>query len=210
LQEIIPSYELASSRISIHEDRVMRAKVIAFAVRRDSLVLDLGAGPGVLSKLVASNGGEPVLLDVSQVMLETSHFPNRIRGVFEFLPFREGIFDSVVSGFALRDSHDLQRAVWELARVLSPGGRLSFCDLGKPDSVLAAVMVAVYLKVAPAVIGLVTAGLTGLRYGSLYDTYVLTLHNSELKALLSRHFGSVKMDETQLGGSIVVKCVKSG
>jgi len=208
LQEIIPSYEEASSIISIYADRRMRADSIAFAVRRGSLVLDLGAGPGVMSRLVAMKGGDPVLLDVSQAMLAASRFPNRVRGTFEFLPFRDGVFDSVVSGFALRDAHDLPKAVGQLALVLKPDGKLGFCDLGKPDSALAALIVALYLRTVPGVIGLATAGLVGLRYGSIYDTYVLALHNSELKALLSRHFGTVEIDESQVGGSIVAKCTK--
>ncbi len=208
MQEIIPSYEEASSIISMYADKRMRARSIAFAVRPGSLVLDLGAGPGVMSRLVAAKGGVPVLLDVSSAMLAASRFPNRVRAAFEFLPFRDGVFDSVVSGFALRDAHDLPRAVRQLSQALKPGGRLSFCDLGKPDSAVAALIVALYLRTAPGIIGLATAGLVGLKYGSIYDTYVLALHNSELKALLSHHFGSVEIEETQFGGSIVAKCVK--
>lgn len=208
LQDIIPSYEEASSIISIYADRRMRAASIEFAVQTESLVLDLGAGPGVMSRLVTEKGGEPVLLDVSIAMLSASRFPNRVRAIFEFLPFREGVFDAVVSGFALRDAHDLSQAVGQLASVLKRGGRLSFCDLGKPDSAVTALIVAFYLRTAPGIIGLATAGLVGLKYGSIFDTYVLSLHNTELKALLSRRFGSVEIEETQFGGSIVAKCIK--
>ena len=208
LQEIIPSYEEASSRIAIHADRRMRAESVAFAVQRGSLVLDLGAGPGVMSRLVAAKGAEPVLLDVSQAMLAASRFPNRVRAAFEFLPFRESVFGGVVSGFALRDAQDLPRALGQLSRVTKLGGKLGFCDLGKPDSAVAALVVALYLRLVPSIVGLATAGVVGLRYGSIYDTYVLLLHNSELKALLSSHFGSVEIEETQFGGSIVAKCVK--
>ncbi|MGD0396438.1 MAG: methyltransferase domain-containing protein [Nitrososphaerales archaeon] len=208
LQRLVPSYEEASSRIAIHADGQMRVGTVAFAVRRGSLVLDLGAGPGEMSRLVAAKGGAPILLDVSQAMLAASHFPNRVRAVFEFLPFREGVFDAVVSGFALRDAQDLPRAIGQLSRVLKPLGRLGFCDLGKPDSAVAALAVALYLRLVPSIVGLATAGAVGLRYGSIYDTYVLVLHNSDLKALLSSRFGSVELEKRQLGGSIVVKCVK--
>jgi demethylmenaquinone methyltransferase/2-methoxy-6-polyprenyl-1,4-benzoquinol methylase len=208
LQRLVPSYEEASSRIAIHADGQMRVGTVAFAVRRGSLVLDLGAGPGEMSRLVAAKGGAPILLDVSQAMLAASHFPNRVRAVFEFLPFREGVFDAVVSGFALRDAQDLPRAIGQLSRVLKPLGRLGFCDLGKPDSAVAALAVALYLRLVPSIVGLATAGAVGLRYGSIYDTYVLVLQNSDLKALLSSRFGSVELEKRQLGGSIVVKCVK--
>ena len=209
LQEIIPSYERASSRISLFEDRRMRLEAVSFAARRGGLVLDIGAGPGTMSRLVVSAGGEPVLLDASRVMLKASGFRNIVSGVFECLPFRDGVFDGAVAGFSLRDAHDLITALSETSRVLKRGGCFALCDLGKPDDPLKALGVAFYLRVIPSLIGLVSAGRVGLRYGSLFDTYVLTLHNSELRSLLSRYLGVASTHETQMGGAIVVRCVKS-
>jgi demethylmenaquinone methyltransferase / 2-methoxy-6-polyprenyl-1,4-benzoquinol methylase len=209
LQAILPSYELASSRISLFMDRRMRREAVAFAVRRGNLVLDLGSGPGTLSRVVATAGGDPVLLDASRSMLKASKFPNAVQAVFEYLPFRKGVFDGAVSGFAVRDAHDLKAALGELANTLKPGARFAICDLGKPDGPLRALVVGMYLRVVPSVIGLATAGRVGLRYGSLYDTYVLVLHNSDLAALLGRYVGRTSIHETQMGGSIVAKCVKA-
>ncbi|MDA4126327.1 MAG: methyltransferase domain-containing protein [Thaumarchaeota archaeon] len=209
LQEIVPSYERASSRISIFEDRRMRLEAVSFAARRGGLVLDLGAGPGTMSRLVVSAGGEPVLLDASRIMLKASGFPNIVSAVFECLPFRDGVFDGAVAGFALRDAHDLLTALAELSRILKRGGRFGLCDLGKPDGPLRALGVAFYLRVVPSLVGLASAGRVGLRYGSLFDTYVLTLHNSELQSLLARCLGEASSHETQMGGAIVVRCVKS-
>ncbi|HYB45446.1 MAG TPA: methyltransferase domain-containing protein [Nitrososphaerales archaeon] len=208
LQEIIPSYELASSRISLYADKRMRAEAIGYAVGRGSLVLDLGAGPGTMSHLVEARGGEPVLVDVSRMMLRVSSFQNRVQAVFEHLPFREGVFDAVVSGFALRDSHDLKVALGQIAGVVRRGGRFAFADLGKPDSAFGFLLVGFYLRVVPNVIGLLTTGRSGLRYGSIFDTYMLTLRNSVLASALSRLFGSVEVHGTQFGGSVVVKCSK--
>jgi len=209
LQEILPSYELASSRISLFADRRMRLEAVGFATRKGGLVLDLGAGPGTMSRAVATAGGDPVLLDASRVMLSASGFTNAVQGVFEYLPFREGVFDGAVSGFAVRDAHDLRAALRQLALVLKPGSRFAICDLGKPDDPIREVLVAFYLRVVPSIIGLATAGRSGLLYGSLFDTYVLVLHNSELTAMLSRYLGPTTIHETQMGGSIVVKCVRS-
>ena len=209
LQEILPSYELASSRISLFMDRRMRREAVAFAVRRGDLVLDLGSGPGTLSRVVATAGGDPVLLDASRAMLKASRFANTVQAVFEYLPFRRGVFDGAVSGFAVRDAHDLKAALGELADALKPGAKFAICDLGKPDDPLRALVVGMYLRVVPSVIGLATAGRVGLRYGSLYDTYVLVLHNSDLAALLGRYVGRTSIHETQMGGSIVAKCVKA-
>jgi demethylmenaquinone methyltransferase/2-methoxy-6-polyprenyl-1,4-benzoquinol methylase len=208
LQVIIPSYEHASSRISLHADRRMRAEAVSFAVKKGDLVLDLGAGPGTLSRVVEKAGGDPVLLDASRAMLKASGFPMTVQAIFEFLPFRAEAFDAAVSGFAVRDAHDLRTALAQLARVLKPGSHFGICDLGKPDDPARGVAVAMYLRVMPSVIGLATAGRVGLRYASLFDTYALVLHNSELKAILGHYIGPTSIHEMQLGGSIVVKCVR--
>ena len=208
LERIIPSYELASSRISLYADKRMRAEAISFAVARGSLVIDLGAGPGTMSRLAQRRGGEPVLVDASMPMLRSSKFVNRVRAVFESLPFRDGVFDSAISGFALRDAHELKPALAEAARVIKARGKLGFCDLGKPDSVLAAVLIALYIRVVPNVVGLLTYGRGGLRYGSLFDTYALVLHNSQLASVVAGFFSEVKLHEMQLGGALVVKCQK--
>ena len=208
LQRIIPSYELASSRISLHHDRRMRAEVVAFAVRRGSSVLDLGSGPGTLSKLVEEAGGKPVLVDASRPMLSAAPFEDKVQGTFEHLPFKEGVFDSVVSGFAVRDSVDLGAALSQVHRVLKEGGRFAFCDLGRPESSLRALVIATYLRTLPSLIGLITAGKEGLRYGSLFDTYMLVLNNSELKSALSVVFRGVSLREGQMGGSVVVTCLR--
>lgn len=208
LQKIIPTYEVASSRIALHEDKRMRAEAVRFAVDAGPLVMDLGAGPGTMSRLVRAKGAVPVLVDVSRMMLSASDFDNRVQAVFEHLPFREGAFDSAVSGFALRDSHDLVEALRQVARVVRPGGRFALADLGKPDSVARMLGVGLYLRVAPNVIGFVTTGRTDLSYGSIFDTYVLTLRNSQLASLLSTLFSTVDLHETQFGGSIVIKCVR--
>jgi demethylmenaquinone methyltransferase/2-methoxy-6-polyprenyl-1,4-benzoquinol methylase len=209
LQVILPSYEVASSRISLFEDRRMRLEAAGFATSRNGLILDLGSGPGTLSRVVRAKGGNPVLLDASRAMLRASGFPNAVQAVFEHLPFRQGSFDGAVSGFAIRDSHDLKAALAQLSAVLKPDSKLGICDLGKPDDPIRALMVALYLRVVPSVIGLATTGRVGLRYGSLFDTYVLVPRNSELKALLDYFLGPTTVHATQMGGSIVVKCTKS-
>ncbi|HXY56024.1 MAG TPA: methyltransferase domain-containing protein [Nitrososphaerales archaeon] len=208
LQVIIPSYERASSRISLFADRRMRSEAVSFATVKGGLMLDLGAGPGTMSRGVSRAGGDPVLLDASRAMLKCSGYPNAVQGVFEYLPFRREAFDGAVSGFAVRDAHDLRTALSQVASVLKPGARLAICDLGKPDGVVREVLVGYYLRVVPSIIGLATTGRVGLRYASLYDTYVLVLRNSDLVALLERYLGPTTLHEMQAGGAIVVKCTR--
>ncbi len=208
LEGIVPSYEKASSRISLFSDVRMRDESVAYAVTKGALVLDLGAGPGTMSKAVTREGGDPILLDVSRAMLSASKFADRVQATFEELPFRDSTFDAIVCGFALRDARDLVTAVSETSRVLKSGGRFSFCDLGKSDSTLKMLMMSCYLLTVPSMIGLASTGRAGLRYGSLYQTYLLTLRNTQLCSLLSRFFPSVSLSKTRMDGAIVVKCSK--
>jgi demethylmenaquinone methyltransferase/2-methoxy-6-polyprenyl-1,4-benzoquinol methylase len=208
LEAIIPIYEKGSSRISLFSDKAMREEVATFAAEGEAgaLVLDLGAGPGTLSRVVAHAGGDPVLADASRKMLARAREFDRVQCVFEYLPFRPGAFGAAVAGFSLRDSQDLETALTEIRRAIRPGGRFAFCDLGKPVSRVKAALVGGYIRVAPPLIGFLTGGRAGLRFGSLHDTYKLVLDNKKLVNLLGGYFGDVTIKERQMGGSIVVRC----
>jgi demethylmenaquinone methyltransferase / 2-methoxy-6-polyprenyl-1,4-benzoquinol methylase len=208
LEAIIPIYEKGSSRISLFSDKAMREDVAYFAVagEKGAPVLDLGAGPGTLSRVVARAGGSPVLADASRKMLSMAPGFDRVQCVFEFLPFRPGAFGAAVAGFSLRDSQDLETALTQIRQAIRPGGRFAFCDLGKPASKVKAALVGAYIRVAPPLIGFITGGRKGLKFGSLRDTYKLVLDNASLCRLLSSYFRDVAITERQMGGSIVVRC----
>jgi len=208
LEAIIPIYEKGSSRISLFSDKAMREEVASFAVEgeKGALVLDLGAGPGTLSRVVARAGGRPVLADASRKMLANASEFDRVQCVFEHLPFRPGTFHAAVAGFSLRDSQDLETALTQIRATIRQGGRFAFCDLGKPSSRVKARLVGAYIRVAPPLIGFLTGGRPGLRFGSLHDTYRLVLDNKSLAKVLSGYFASVVVKERQMGGSVVVRC----
>ncbi|MGD0637918.1 MAG: methyltransferase domain-containing protein [Nitrososphaerales archaeon] len=206
LESIIPIYETGSSRIALFSDSRMRDEVVKFAVGGPGLVLDLGSGPGTMARVVGRSGGTPVLVDASRRMLLAAGSELMVQAAFEALPFRDGAFSSVVAGFSLRDSQDLFIAVGEVRRVTADGGRFALCDLGKPDSFLKAVVLGAYIRVGVPVIGVITGGRAGLGFVSLYDTYLLTMKNGFLSALLGTRFSSVDLRARQLGGSITVCC----
>jgi demethylmenaquinone methyltransferase / 2-methoxy-6-polyprenyl-1,4-benzoquinol methylase len=208
LEAIIPIYEKGSSRIALFSDKAMREEVASFAVEggKGALVLDLGAGPGTLSRVVARAGGIPVLADASRKMLSRAEGFDRVQCVYEHLPFRPGTFGAAVAGFSLRDAQDLETALTEIRRALGGGGRFAFCDLGKPASRVKASLVGFYILVAPPLLGFLTGGRAGLRFASLHDTYGLLLDNMSLSRLLSGFFASVAVTERRMGGSVVVRC----
>jgi demethylmenaquinone methyltransferase/2-methoxy-6-polyprenyl-1,4-benzoquinol methylase len=52
------------------------------------------------------------------------------------IPFPEGAFDAVVTGFALRNVTDIPAAFAEMARVTKPGGRVACLEIAKPQTPL--------------------------------------------------------------------------
>ena len=92
-------------------------------------VLDVAAGPGYAAGLAAQRGATVVGVDFSpdMVALATALQP----GV-EFreadagaLPFEDATFDAAIANFLMPHVSDLPAVVRELARVVSPGGRVA-------------------------------------------------------------------------------------
>jgi ubiquinone/menaquinone biosynthesis C-methylase UbiE len=90
------------------------------------LTLDLGCGTGRNLPLYA--GVRPIGLDPSSDSLARAHQRARdvllVRAAAEALPFRDGVFDTVVSGLVLCSVSDPGRALAEARRVLRPDGEL--------------------------------------------------------------------------------------
>jgi len=97
-------------------------------------VLDVGAGTGFLSIMLAEMGYEVVGLDISEEMLRRARKKAADRGVkvefklgdAEDLPFDAGSFDAVVNRAVLWSLPNPEKAIREWKRVLKHGGRLCF------------------------------------------------------------------------------------
>jgi SAM-dependent methyltransferase len=99
----------------------------AVAEARPRRYLEVGCGPGDMAARVKDELGiEVVALDISPRMVELT----RERGVdarvgdVQELPFEAASFDCAVAAWMLYHVPDLDRGLAELARVLTPGGRL--------------------------------------------------------------------------------------
>lgn len=94
-------------------------------------ILEVGAGTG-LNLPHYPCGAQVTLLEPSLEMRKRLrvHSGDRpvIDGSVEALPFPDGRFDVVVSGFVLCSVQDVSRSLAEVHRVLRPGGRLVFLE----------------------------------------------------------------------------------
>jgi len=114
-------------------------------------VLEVGSGPGSFSRLL--KGREIVLLEPNEKMLRRSvseslgserYVP--VIGVAEHIPFVDGAFDRVMSGFSFKNLLDKDGSLLEMKRVLCVGGRVAIVDIASPDTRFRRAFMNFYMK----------------------------------------------------------------
>jgi demethylmenaquinone methyltransferase/2-methoxy-6-polyprenyl-1,4-benzoquinol methylase len=218
LRSVIPVYDKVNVAISLGKANKYRWEGIKGHVHPGNKILDAGSGFGNMSRIaskITDQHLEMVLYDPLLMMLSrTRNFlPDSSNqylssGVFEYMPFKEQVFDAVLCGYSLRDAIELESAIAEIYRVLKKGGSLVVVDLGKPDNKFLRFFVSFYLKYALTVIAFFVAGQSGLKFKTIHGTYKKWPTNSELHSLLSRRFSKVKFKTGLMGAAVIVVAYK--
>jgi ubiquinone/menaquinone biosynthesis C-methylase UbiE len=93
-------------------------------------VLDVACGPGYLAAAAAARGATAHGLDFSaeMVCIARSIYPDIVvtEGDAENLPYPDGTFHAVISGFGIHHVPRPELALAECKRVLKPDGRIAF------------------------------------------------------------------------------------
>jgi demethylmenaquinone methyltransferase / 2-methoxy-6-polyprenyl-1,4-benzoquinol methylase len=217
LRIIIPVYDKVNRVISLGKDEEYRLQGIRGRVRPGNIILDAGSGYGNMSRLALAEAGGNAKIVMYDPILEmltsvknylTGSQPALYSGVFEYMPFRDDMFDVVLCGYSLRDAVYLPQAISEMHRVLKTGGRLVIIDLGKPDNPFLRAMVSAYLKYFLGIFAYLAAGKTGLKFKTLYGTYLHWPKNSELESMLKDRFSQVEFDRGMIGGAVIIAAYK--
>jgi len=119
--------------------RWRRETIRRLRLRPGERLLDLGAGTGDLGReaLRQQPGIQLVAADFSLAMLQAGGESGRLPWLNAdalHLPFPEGSFEAVVSGFLMRNVGNLEAALAEQYRVLKPGGRMLILETTRPGS----------------------------------------------------------------------------
>ena len=133
---IAPRYDLVNRVMTLGLDQGWRRRTVAaLELAPTSLVLDLACGTGDLVALLRASGYRPIGADLSFGMLASARPETRglvLEADGATLPLAAGALDGIVSGFALRNFSNLATIFAEAARVVRPGGRVSFLDVDAP------------------------------------------------------------------------------
>lgn len=140
--EIAPTYDAMNSIMSLRGHHRWRRKAVAMlGLTRGESALDVCCGTGdFMVPLRAAIGDSGLLagVDFCTPMLERAQEkliePGLAQGDACALPIASGSFDAVTVGWGIRNVPDIDAALRECFRVLTPGGRFVCLDMAVPRS----------------------------------------------------------------------------
>jgi len=132
-------YDILNDLLSLGQTKRWRKKVSSIiSPKRGERILDIAAGTGTSSAVLARSGAEVIAMDFSRGMIETG---KRLHPDLDFvfgdalaLPFADDEFDITTISFGLRNTHDTSKALTEALRVTKPGGRIYVVEFSHPTS----------------------------------------------------------------------------
>ena len=157
---IADRYDLITVLLSGGLDRRWKARLVArIDASSRPRVLDLACGTGDLAVAASRSGSRVVGLDITHRMVQlaaakpASRAVSFVTGDMMALPFPDGAFDVITTGYGLRNVPDLAGALAEMHRVLRPGGRVLSLDFDRPSSAVIRAIYLAYLTVVGSALG---------------------------------------------------------
>lgn len=175
---IAPKYDLLNHLLSIGIDKLWRRRMISL-VRNHSAtkILDVATGTGDVAismarKIERSNiigyDLSEGMLKVAQMKIEKAKLSSQItliQGEAEKLPFDSDSFDAVTVAFGVRNFHNLNEGVSQMARVLRSGGALYVLEFSTPKNGVWASIYRLYMhNILPAIGSLISKDKKAYKY----------------------------------------------
>lgn len=205
-------YDFLNHLLSGNVDRRWRrlvARTLRSSLVEGARVLDVACGTGDLSLMLASSGAARVVgLDFCRPMLEiarrkAARGPRRIQfieGDALRLPFADESFDVATIAFGLRNLSRVGGGLYELRRVLRPGGRVIVLEFSSPVVPgFRALFRFYFARVLPRLGGLVSGSRGAYEY--LHDS-VMNFPDQKRLVALMQEAGFEEVEYRNLTGGI--------
>lgn len=181
-------YDLFNSVLSLGQVHAWRrATVAAVAPRPGQRILDLAAGTGTSSAVLAETGAYVVASDISLGMLTQGRLQQPhldfVAGDALALPFADGTFDAVTISYGLRNVEHTLEALVEMRRVTRCGGRVVIAEFSTPRNPVFRHVYANYLVAALPTIARLSSN--PVAYGYLAESILAWPDQPGLAALMS-------------------------
>ena len=158
---IADRYDLITRLLSFGRDRHWKLRLAALAAPREGVrALDLACGTGDIAFELARRGARVVGLDITHRMLQLAHRKARggtpvhfVTGDMMALPFPDGSFDLVTTGYGIRNVPRIEPALAEIGRVLRPGGLILSLDFDRPPHPVVRGVYLAYLTLVGSALG---------------------------------------------------------
>ena len=149
--KIAAQYDRINRILSLGQERKWRARGIQML--EWGRVLDLGSGTGD-----TDFEGRPVVgIDPVIEMLALSPASARVVAVGEDLPFGDGSFEGVFSGYVFRNLTSVNETLREINRTLKPGSAAVIIDLSRPTNPVLRALHRVGTAIVLPLVGLIFA-----------------------------------------------------
>jgi len=142
---IADKYDKLNTLLTLNIDQLWRKKAVRLGyIKKNDKVLDICCGTGKMIELECSAVGKStrvIGLDFNTEMIKVGNEKlsrlldknqfTLIQGDAMALPFEDATFDCITIAFGLRNVPDKRKVIFEMYRVLKPGGKVVCLELSK-------------------------------------------------------------------------------